>query len=190
MTNVLHSLSLMALGRPSLTGTIIERLYDERAGLFRPLARPEPKRQPSITWAALAPLALPDLPEAIGRRLVEEHLLDPERFWLPVPPPSVPANDPAFSREDRIRGIRRYFRGPTWINAAWLLWLGLIRLGYAEHAATLSTRVGAAVEAEGLREYYDPYDGHGMGALDFGWSTLLLEMLEPDSRSPSSYLHG
>ena len=38
-TNVLHALSLMALGRPSLTPTIIERMYDEATGLFEPLAR-------------------------------------------------------------------------------------------------------------------------------------------------------
>ena len=44
-----------------------------------------------LTWAALAPLALPDLPEAIGRRLVEEHLLDPQRFWLPMPPAKATA---------------------------------------------------------------------------------------------------
>jgi len=90
------SLSLLALGRPSLTGVIVERMYDEQPRLFRPLAGPRPAREPTVTWAALAPLALPDLPEAIGRRLVEEHLLDPERFWLPVPPPSVPATDPSF----------------------------------------------------------------------------------------------
>jgi len=77
MTNVLHGLSLLALGRPSLTGTIVERMYDERAGLFRPITRPEPKTQPTPTWAALSPLALPDLPESIGRRLVEQHLLAP-----------------------------------------------------------------------------------------------------------------
>lgn len=189
-TNVLYSLSLMALGRPSLTGILVERMYDEQAGLFRPLARPEPGRRPSVTWAALAPLALPDLPEAIGRRLVEEHLLDPERFWLPVPPPSVPATDPAFSRDDRTFGIRRYFRGPTWINTAWLLWLGLLRLGYSEQAETLCKRLGATVATAGLREYYDPYDGHGMGAIEFAWSALMVELFEPDPRSPSSYLSG
>ena len=101
-------------------------MYDEQPRLFRPLAGPRPAREPTVTWAALAPLVLPDLPdlpEAIGRRLVEEHLLDPERFWLPVPPPSVPATDPSFSRRESTLGIRRYWRGATWINAAWLLWL-------------------------------------------------------------------
>jgi hypothetical protein len=188
MTNVIHGLSLLALGRPSLTGTIVDRMYDEQAGLFRPLARPQPKQEPTVTWAALSPLALPDLPEAIGRRLVEEHLFDPERFWLPVAPPSVPANEPSFSRRESTLGIRRYWRGPTWINSAWLVWLGLVRLGYADAAKTLAGGLGAAVRAAGLREYYDPYDGSGMGATDFGWSSLIIELLEPDPRAPASYL--
>lgn len=180
MTNVIHGLSLLALGRPSLTGAIVERLYDERAGLFRPIARPRPAKQPTVTWASLSPLALPDLPEAIGKRLVEEHLLDPERFWLPLPPPSVPANDPSFSRRESTLGIRRYWRGPTWINASWLVWLGLIRLGYRDEADTLRDGLVRAVAAEGLREYYDPYTGQGMGATDFTWSALIVELLEPD----------
>ena len=74
-TNVLYGLARLALGRPSLTETMIERTYDERRGLFLPLVRPALDAAPAVTWAALAPLALPDLPEAIGRRLVEEKHL-------------------------------------------------------------------------------------------------------------------
>jgi hypothetical protein len=188
MTNVLHGLSLLALGRPSLTPALVARTYDEQAGLFRPIARPQPEREPAVTWAALSPLALPDLPEDIGRRLVEEHLLDPERFWLPVPPPSVPADEPSFSRRESVLGIKRYWRGPTWINAAWLVSLGLVRLGYDEQALELRGRLGAAVAAEGLREYYDPYTGSGMGATDFGWSSLIMEIVEPDPRARESFL--
>lgn len=190
MTNVLHGLSLLALGQPSLTSTIVERMYDEDAGLFRAIVRPQPARRPTVTWAALSPLALPDLPEAIGRRMVEQHLLDHERFWLPVPPASVPANDPSFSRRESTLGIRRYWRGPTWINAAWLLYLGLARLGYSEHAETLRARLGRAVATAGLREYYDPYTGRGMGATSFAWSSLITEILEPDPRAVRSYLDG
>ena len=189
-TNVLYSLSLLALKRPSLTPTIVERMYNDTTGLFESIAHPKPKRTPARTWAALAPLALPDLPENIGRRLVEEHLLDEKQFWLPVPPPSVPPTDPSFStRDDGFLWIRRYWRGPTWVNAAWLVWLGLTRLGYDEHANTLGERISAAVLAQGLREYYHPYTGSGMGALDFGWSTLVMEMLAADPRAAAkSYL--
>ena len=189
MTNVLWSLSRLALGETSITPVIVERMYDDARGLFWPLARPSPQRQIALTWTALAPLALPDLPEAIGRRLVEEHLLDAKRFWLPVAPPSVSASDPAFSLRDTVLpGLRRYWRGPTWVNAAWLVWLGLVRLGYEEQADELARGVAGAVAASGLREYYDPYTGAGMGAKSFGWSTLAVELTEPDPRAGSSYL--
>ncbi|HYB25822.1 MAG TPA: hypothetical protein VEF89_04340 [Solirubrobacteraceae bacterium] len=189
-TNVLYSLSLMALGRPSLTGTIVDRMYNQSAGVFEPLTRPRLRRTPPLTWAALSPLALPDLPEEIGRRLVEEHLLDGQRFWLPVAPPSVPPTERTFStREDGFLWIRRYWRGPTWVNAAWLVWLGLRRLGYTKQADGLAAGISSAVLANGLREYYHPYTGRGMGAVDFAWSSLVMELLAADPAAASgSYL--
>ena len=191
--NVLHNLSRLALGRPSTTQAMIERLYDERSGLFHQLVRGSCGRtersQRTLTWASLSPLALPDLPEPIGRRLVEEYLLDPAKFWLPVPPPSVSASAAEFSRSDRWLFLRRYWRGPTWINAAWLLWLGLVRLGYLEAAQTMAARIGGAVTAHGLREYYDPWTGQGMGAAEFTWSALALELLtEPARATRTSHL--
>lgn len=189
--NVLHGLSRLALGQPSITPTIVERLYDERRGLFHQLVRRSPRGQPArhqaLTWAALSPLALPDLPEAIGRRLVEEHLLNPQSFWLPVPPPSVSLADPSFSRHDRFLFLRRYWRGPTWINAAWLLWLGLRRLGYDQAADEMARRLAVTVVSAGLREYYDPFSGAGMGATDFSWSALIMELIDPDPAASSSH---
>lgn len=190
--NVLHGLSRLALGRPSITPSIVERLYDERRGLFRQIVRKDSRQvrvgRQVVTWAALAPLALPDLPEEIGRRLVEEHLLDPDCFWLPVPPPSVSAAEPRFSRSDHFLFLRRYWRGPTWINAAWLLWLGLVRLGYEHEAAALGARIQHAVAGAGLREYYDPFTGKGMGARDFSWSSLVMELVDPDPAARSSHI--
>jgi hypothetical protein len=189
MTNVIYNLSRLALGLPSLTPTIIARMYDEPSGRFNLLARPQPRRTPALTWTTLAPLALPDLPEAIGRRLVDEILLDRNRFWLPVAPPSVSASEPGFSlRDARPIGGRRYWRGPTWVNSAWMVWLGLIRLGYEEAAAVLSDRLAGVIAREGLREYYNPYTGAGMGATEFGWSSLVMELMEPDAGAARSYL--
>jgi hypothetical protein len=177
MTNVLHGLSRLALGRPSITPALVDRLWDGHAGLFRDRAWPRPGRPAPLTWSALAPLALPDLPEAIGRRLVEQHLLRPERYWLPVTPPAVAADQPEFSRRDTFLGLRRYWRGPAWVVSAWLLWTGLVRLGHRERAHELAGRILGAVDRSGLREYYDPYTGAGMGARDFSPSALALEML-------------
>jgi hypothetical protein len=182
----------LSLGRPSITPALVERLYDPRTGLFRQAVRSKRReaQRRVVTWAALSPLALPDLPEEIGRRLVEEHLLDPARFWLPVPPPSVPPTESSFStREDSFLWIRRYWRGPTWVNAAWLVWLGLARLGYQTQADELAVRLATAIRHNGLREYYDPFTGRGMGAVDFAWSTLILELLETDpTQAAASYL--
>ena len=190
LTNVFYNLARLALGRPSLTPALIERCYDKAAGLFVARARPAPARTPAVTIAALAPLALPDLPEEIGRRLVEEHLLDPARFWTPVAPPSVSLQEPSFTVNDRgLLRQRRYWRGPTWVNAAWLCWLGLVRLGYDQAAGELAQRLGGAVAAAGLREYYSPITRAGMGARDFGWSSLVLELIEADlDAARTSYL--
>lgn len=117
-----------------------------------------------------------------------EHLLNPKHFWLPVPPPSVSAEEPRFSRRDRLLFLRQYWRGPTWINAARLLWLGLVRLGYDDAAAELASRLGRAVAAAGLREYYDPYTGRGMGATHFSWSALVMELVDPDPAARASHL--
>ncbi len=190
-TNVLHNLSRLALGRPSITPMLVDQLYDERSGLFHQLVRRAGRHRVAhrvVTWAALSPLALPDLPEAIGRRLVEEHLLDPAKFWLPVPPPSVSAAERSFSVRDRWLFLRRYWRGPTWVNAAWLLWIGLVRLGYQAEADEMARRLTRAVLANGLREYYDPVSGAGMGATDFAWSALALELADPDPGVARSYL--
>ncbi len=188
IVNVLWCLSLQALGRPSITPALVERLYDERRGLFFDEVRPGGRRPQVATWTSLAPLALPDLPDEIGRRLIEEHLLDPGQFWTPVAPPSVSAAEPSYQPGGSRGPLRQYWRGPTWINSAWLIWLGIRRLGYHAEAGRMVAGLSAAVEREGLREYYDPRDGSGLGAVDFAWSALIAEMIDPDPAAERSHL--
>jgi hypothetical protein len=201
VVNVLWCLARLAAGEPSITPALVERLWDERRGLFLDLARGRVAREPETdqaggdrrvrvsTWSALAPLALPDLPDEIGRRLVEEHLLDPGRYWTPYPPPSVSRQERSFEPRD-WEGLltRRYWRGPTWINSAWLIWLGLRRLGYGEQADRMAALLGEAYLREGSREFYEPITGEGLGAREFGWSTLICELADPDPAAASSYL--
>jgi hypothetical protein len=201
VTNVLWCLARIAAGEPSITPAIVERLWVERHGLFLDVGRGrlahedrtdpagEDRRIRTSTWSALAPLALPDLPEAIARRLIEEHLLDQRKYWLPFPPTSVSAEEPTFEPRKWKGPFRRlYWRGPTWINAAWLIWIGLLRHGYDAEAMEIAKRLTAAVAKERLREFYEPYSGEGLGAKEFGWSSLIAELADPDPAAAGSYL--
>ena len=187
MTNVLWGLSQLAMGEPSITPALVDRLWDERSGLFLDEAQPRGARPLVDTWAGLSPLALPDLPEEIGHRLVE-RLLDPSRYWLRHPPPSVAASDPAFEPNRGPGWKLRYWRGPTWINAAWMLWIGMLRLGYEAEAREMVARLVPMIEREGLREYYDPLKGEGLGAREFAWTSLIAEMADPVEGAVRSYL--
>jgi hypothetical protein len=69
-----------------------------------------------------------------------------------------------------------------------MVWLGMRRLGYKQEAQRLADGVIAAVAREGLREYYDPRDGTGLGAKDFAWSSLVAELANPEDSALTSYL--
>ena len=61
-----------------------------------------------------------------------------------------------------------------------MVWLGMRRLGYLEEAERLAAGVIGAVARSGLREYYDPRDGTGLGAKEFAWSALICELIDPE----------
>ena len=54
----------------------------------------------------------------------------------------------------------------------------------------MARRLATAVARAGLREYYDPYTGNGMGARDFSWSALVMEMIDPDPAAASSHVRA
>ncbi len=189
LTNVLWALSEQALGHPSPTPALLDRFYDERRGRFhddvRNAARPTAPKQRPVTWDTLAPLALPDLPDEIGHRLVDEVLTAP-RFDDGVPLPAVALDDPSHSDRETFWGRHRHWRGPSWVNSAWLVSLGLRRLDRVDEADRMAQRLEAVVAREGFREYYEARSGRGMGAHDFGWSTLLCELVDPTTGSPAA----
>jgi hypothetical protein len=96
-----------------------------------------------------------------------------------VPLPAVALDDPAYSSRETWWGRHRHWRGPSWINSAWFVSLGLRRLGLDAEADVIAARLEAVVAREGFREYYESQLGYGMGAHDFGWSTLLWELVDP-----------
>jgi len=98
-----------------------------------------------------------------------------ERFWTNHPLPSCAPSDPAYEP-------RRYWRGPTWLNVDWMLAQVLPeRLG-----VELAERAVALARDHGIREYYHPETGEGLGGEDFTWSAALVMDLERRLEDASS----
>ena len=199
LVNVFYALSLHALARMSgderyaerarrTERALLERCCDEETGLFWDLAGRGETPVRISTWSSLAPLALPSLPEEIARRLVEEHLLHPRRYRAPYGIPSVAIEEPSFRAGWHLF---RCWRGPAWVNTAWLLVPALERLGYEREARRIVSSYVAMVEHHGFREYYNPLTGEGLAARRFGWSTLLVDLLPapPDAARAAAAEH-
>jgi hypothetical protein len=187
LVNVFYALSLRALarldpehaelhlGRAQRTErALLERCYDERTGLFYDLAGSHERPVRVSTWSSLAPLALPDLPDDVRRRLVEEHLLHSRRYRAAYGIPSVSQEEPEFNP-----GFARWrcWRGPSWMNTAWLLLPEMRQLGYEDDAERVLAGLVQAVSRHGFREYYNPHTGRGLAARQFGFATLLIDLL-------------
>jgi hypothetical protein len=71
------------------------------------------------------------------------------------------------------RSSRNYWRGPAWANVTWLCALALEGYGDRVAAAKLRFRMIEAIEGGGMREYFAPDSGRGLGAADFAWTAAL-----------------
>jgi glycogen debranching enzyme len=149
---------------------MVERLWDEEAGLFRALRHtpqgPVPLRV--VTPFSLYPLWTGYLPEPIAVRLLA-HLTDPETFWPRYPVPTVARNDPHYDPN-------QMWRGPTWVNVNYLFCQGLQRTGHLELARELRRRtLDLIMQHQDIYEYYHPETGtHPPKAAPlFGWTSAL-----------------
>jgi hypothetical protein len=64
------------------------------------------------------------------------------------------------------------------MNTTWLLAPAMRELGYAAEADRIVSSLAQAAVRYGLREYYNPISGRGLAARDFGFATLLVDLLD------------
>jgi Glycosyl hydrolase family 63 C-terminal domain len=79
----------------------------------------------------------------------------------------------SLDRKHAERSPRNYWRGPAWTNVTWLCAWALEQRGEVEAAEALREQMLAAVEGGGMREYFMPDSGRGLGARDFAWTAAL-----------------
>jgi len=156
------------------------KCWDEDTGVFWDLAGRAEKPARTLTFSCLFPLILEDLDPRKAKRLVDEHLLNEKEFWLPYPIPSVAASERAFDPGWRAKTT---WRGPSWVNVNWYLYWGLRAHGRGDVASRIVERTIEMIDRNGIREFYDPRTGDGEGARDFGWTTLVLDLIAAERGS-------
>jgi hypothetical protein len=145
---------------------LMERLWDPQGRRFaaRDLQRDELTTTDTVGCLVplLDPWLAPDVAADVVALATSKHFAGGCRYPLP----STALDAAQFDR-------RRYWRGPTWLNTNWLVWLGARISGANELAERVATSSLDLVREHGFREYYDPIDGTGLGAHDFSWTAAL-----------------
>nr|WP_237538548.1 hypothetical protein [Streptomyces sp. SID486] len=151
-----------------LTEALVARLWDGRAGLFRPRDLPGGDTLvPGRGVSGLIPLLLPGLPRDIAAALV--RTVHGPHFSLGGRTRLVPSYDLLGEAFDP----HRYWRGPAWFNTNWLLERGLRTHGEKAAADALRAAVLHLAGTTGFAEYVDPYTGEARGASGFSWTAAL-----------------
>jgi Glycosyl hydrolase family 63 C-terminal domain len=95
------------------------------------------------------------------------------RDLVGVGPLASPFGVRSLDRRHPQRSPRNYWRGPVWTNVTWLCAFALEEQGERAIAAELRRRMMQAAEGGGMREYFVPDSGRGLGARDFAWTAAL-----------------
>ncbi len=162
-----------------LRAAIADRLWDESADCFRARDVRTGRLIPENTVAGFVPLLDPELPETITRRLADQLLSARFAGAAGYPVPTCDIQSESFDRG-------AYWRGPTWVNTNWLLWLGARAHGLTSIADLVFGSTVRLVRQSGFREYFDPFDGGGRGSHDFSWTAALLLDLLAGERVPEN----
>lgn len=133
-------------------------------GSFRSRDLRSRKLSPAVTSATFLPLyarAADDQAANVLAKLFER--------WAARVKFTVPSTDPDFAGFDP----QRYWRGPVWLVMNFMIADGFAAYGFKEIADRIRADSAELVRGAGLREYFDPRNGDGLGGRDFSWSAAI-----------------
>jgi glycogen debranching enzyme len=155
-----------------IRAALLARLWDAEDG-FRARDLRADRIIPVRTIGGFAPMLDPELPADVVDALAD--LLESPRFMGAAGYP-VPSCEVRAAEFDRTR----YWRGPSWVSANWMVRQAAITHGRRSLAAALQTSTLRLVRQSGFRECFDPFDGVGRGCRDFSCSAALtIDLLAP-----------
>jgi hypothetical protein len=159
-----------------LARTINRVLWDEKDGFYYDRNQKTGKQIRVKSIAGFFPLWAGVASAAQAHRLVREHLLNPQEFWLSFPIATYAKTEPDFREgANEVTTGACNWRGGTWIPTNFMIFHGLIRYGFDDVAKELALKTfDMALNRNSTTcEYYDSDTGRGNGMDPFwGWSAL------------------
>lgn len=160
-----------------LTKLINDVFWDEKDGFYYDRNEKTGKQIRVKSVAGFFPLWAGVATPERAHRLVREHLLNQNEFWLRYPVATYAKTEPDFY-EGTTKGECNW-RGNTWIPANYMIFHGLMDYGFDKEARELADKTYTmALDKNAVtREYYDSQTGQGYGMNPFwGWSSLAYVM--------------
>ncbi len=152
----------------SFATLLVEQLFDRERGLFFDRSATTGEFVRLETPACFLPLlAGVALPASRQRQIIQEHLLNPQKFFGPFPFPCVAYDEPGYQPG-------KWWRGPVWLPVAYLMLDVLSAQGFRDEREEASRRLLAMLTADGnLRELFNSRTGEGFGSHQQGWTAAV-----------------
>lgn len=138
--------------------------------LFRSYDNIHKEHGSALTWAIFMPLYSKLLSTDDARELVDTYFNNDQYFDAPYDIPTTARNEEAYDPKGG------FWRGPVWMAPNWFTYHGLKKYGFDDEAKRIKESSRALVERSGFREQYDPETGEGLGAHNFTWGGLIIDM--------------
>ena len=161
-----------------LSALINKVFWDDKDGFYYDRNEKTGKQIHVKSVAGFIPLWIGIASPRQARRLVHEHLLNKEEFWLPYAVATYSKTEP-----DYYQGVRAgecNWRGTSWVPTNYMIFHGLLRYGFRGEARELALKsFDMALDRNKVtREFYDADSGEGNGMNPFwGWSSLAYVMI-------------
>ncbi len=130
---------------------IQEYLWDDETGLFYDFDYAKKEFIKINTIFSLFPLYL-GITTPDQTALLIQHIQNPEEYNTRIPFPTVARNDPLF--------VKDTWRGPMWVNTAWIPLQGIFKANQGELGGELAYRLvkGVYETYENCGSFYEFYD--------------------------------
>lgn len=155
---------------------INENLWDNESGFYYDFDTKNKKLNKVKSISGFVPLWAGIATQEQAKRLIEEHLNNPQEFLTEYPIPSLSLDSKAYCQKgyNPPSGLCNW-NGPMWIPMNYMIFHGLMNYGYNDEAEKIALKTFEAVlfKNKVTREYYNAITGEGYGRNPFwGWSVL------------------